>query len=174
MAMPTVEVLHTERLTLRPFSPEDGPALLALQGNPLVMRYYGNRQPLTAGQAEIVLDAHVTCRWKSYWAWAVSLKTETACVGQVTALPVEWNAHQWIEMCWLLTPEMWGRGIGTEAVRAVLYHGRSALRWAQIMAGADADNAQSERIMIKNGMTFHGIEPDAHGRMRRIYTLLHG
>jgi ribosomal-protein-alanine N-acetyltransferase len=170
--MPTVDILHTDRLILRPFVPEDRDALFALQGNPLVMRFYGNREPLSAGQADIVLDAHVTCRWKSYWAWAVTVRPDDACVGQVTALPVEWNGEHWIEMCWLLMPAMWGKGVGTEAVGAVLKHGRGALRWTKIMAGADEENVQSERIMVKNGMTFHGVEPDPHGRTRRMYTLL--
>jgi [ribosomal protein S5]-alanine N-acetyltransferase len=170
--MRTVETLHTPRLTLRPFTPEDRPAMLALQGDPQVMRLYGNGEPLTPGQVDLVLDAHIHCRDKYYWAWAVSLREDPACFGQITAMSVEWNAHPWIELCWLLMPGRWRRGYATEAVRAVIDHGTKDLAWRNLMAGADIRNLPSLRVMIKNDMTLFGDEKDDRGRTRRFYTRL--
>jgi len=170
MAQATVEIVTTSRLLLRPFTIEDRAAMIALQGNPEVMRYYGNGLPLEEEQIAIVLDAYIQCRWKGFWAWAMT--REGVCVGEVTATCIEWRREQWIELCWLLLPAMWGQGFATEAVRAVMSHGVTDLGWRKMLAGADVRNTQSERVMVKNGMRFVREEPDAHGKMRRICTLI--
>jgi len=171
MPMPTVEILHTPRLTLRPFVPEDRAAMIALQGDAQVMRYYGNGEALNPAQVDIVLDAHVHCREKSYWAWAVALREDATCFGQITAVCVEWNSEQWIELCWLLLPGRWRRGYATEGVKAVIEHGVTALGWQKMMAGADVRNTPSLNVMTKNGMVFDREEQDSQGRTRRIHTL---
>jgi RimJ/RimL family protein N-acetyltransferase len=176
--MPTVEILQTPRLMLRPFVPEDREAMIALQGDAEVMRFYGNGEALSAAQVDIVLDAHIHCREKAYWAWAVALReypmppTLPACFGQITAVCVEWHSEQWIELCWLLLPGRWRQGFATEGVQAVLQHGTTALGWRKVMAGADVRNVPSLRVMIKNGMVFDREEKDSQGRMRRIHTLV--
>jgi RimJ/RimL family protein N-acetyltransferase len=171
LPMQTVATLHTPRLTLRPFGAGDRPAMIALQGDPQVMRYYGNGEALSPAQVELVLDAHIHCRDKYYWAWAASLNDDPACFGQITAMPVEWNSHPWIELCWLLMPGRWRRGYATEGVRAVMQHGVKDLGWRNMMASADIRNLPSLRVMIKNNMTFARDEKDERGRTRRIYTL---
>ncbi len=170
--MPTVETLFTPRLALRPFAPEDRSALLALHGDPQVMRYYG--EALSPAQVDIVHDCHVHCRDKSYWAWAVGLRDVPACFGQITARPVEWDGQQWIELGWLLLPGRWRRGYATEAVRQVIRHGTVDLGWKKMLASADARNLPSLRVMIKNGMTFAREEKDSYGRLRRTYTMTDG
>jgi RimJ/RimL family protein N-acetyltransferase len=167
--MLTVETLQTPRLTLRPFTPDDRAAMLALQADPQVMRYYGDA--LSPEQVDLVLDAHVHCREKYYWAWAVTLRDDPTCFGQITAIPGEWNSHPWIELAWLLMPGRWRRGYATEAVRAVIEHGIRNLGWRHMMAGADTRNLPSLRVMIKNHMSLARDEKDARGRARRIYTL---
>ena len=172
MPMPTVEILLTPRLTLRPFVPEDRAAMIALQGDPQVMRYYGNGEALSPAQVDIVLDAHVHCREKSYWAWAVSLREDGVCFGQITAVCVEWHSEQWIELCWLLLPGRWRRGYATEGVKAVIEHGTMQLGWRRMLAGADVRNTPSLNVMTKNGMVFDREEEDSQGRLRRIHTLV--
>src|SRR3954454_17916258 len=116
MPMPTVQPIRSPKLLLRAFSKEDRAALSALQGDPQVMRYYGNGQALEPAQIGIVLDAHVHCREKSYWAWSITMPEHAAeCIGQVTAGAVEWSGEQWIELCWLLVPRHWRKGFGTES-----------------------------------------------------------
>jgi RimJ/RimL family protein N-acetyltransferase len=172
--METVEPLATDRLRLRPFTPDDRAALIALQGNPVVMRYYGSGQPLSPAQIDIVLDAHVHCRPKGYWAWAVALAGDPACQGQVTAICIDWQDEPWIELSWLLLPSMWRHGYATEAVQAVVRHGTGQLGWQKVLAGADVRNTRSERVMIKIGMHFAHEELDPYSQMRRVYTLVGG
>jgi len=136
------------------------------------MRFYANGQALDNAQINLVLDAHVHCRHRAYWAWSVALKdTPGQCIGQVTAGPVEWNDEQWIELCWLLTPKQWRKGYGTEAVKTVIEHGLADLGWQKVMAGSDIRNEASLRMMSKCGMNYVREELDSHQRMRRIHTL---
>jgi len=167
-----VDTLVTERLRLRPFVVEDRDGMIALQGDPAVMRYYGNGLPLAAEQVDIVLDAHIHCRPKGYWAWAVSPADDPKCCGQVTAICTEWHHEQFIELGWLLVPAIWGQGYATEAVGVVVRHGVEELGWRKIMAAADVRNTQSERVMVKNGMRFVREEVDGYGKMRRVCTLI--
>jgi RimJ/RimL family protein N-acetyltransferase len=177
--MVTVETLITPRLRLRAFTEADRRALLAVQGDADVMRLYGNGEPLSAAQVDLVLAAHIHCREKFYWAWAVCLRDETrwgenggGCFGQITAIPTDWGGEPWVELCWLLLPAWWKNGYATEAVKAVIAHGTKELGWRKLMAGSDVDNAASLRVMTKNGMTFARDEKDERGRMRRICTLV--
>ena len=170
--METVETLFTKRLRLRPLGFHDRDDMIALQTDPAVMRYYGSGNPLSESQIDIVLDSHIHCRPKGYWAWAVARADDPACYGQVTADCIDWRHEQWIELSWLLVPAMWGQGLATEAVKAVMHHGVAELGWRKILAGADVRNTQSERVMLKNGMRFVREEADPHGKMRRVCTFI--
>lgn len=147
--------------------------LLTLQGDAEVMRYYGNGEALAPSQIDLVLEAHVHCREKSYWAWAISLKDDPTCIGQVTAGPVDRSGEQWIELCWLLVPGRWRKGYGSEAVKAVIDHGIADLGWQKIMASSDLRNEASLRLMSKCGLAYTREEMGSHGRMMRVHTLEH-
>src|ERR1051325_10879986 len=109
-----VMTLETERLRLRAFRWEDREALLGYQMDGEVMRTFGGGKALTKEEAERVLQYHVECRAYPYWAWAVALRGDDVCFGQMTAGWVERGGEPWVEMGWILRKEMWGRGYGTE------------------------------------------------------------
>lgn len=60
-----------------------------------------------------------------------------------------------IEIGWHLHPDSWGRGLATEAARALLARG-FAIGLAEIWAVADPDNQQSVRVCEKLGMRLLG------------------
>lgn len=57
---------------------------------------------------------------------------------------------------YLLLRQYWGRGLATEAARAVLRHGFCELRIPEIVAGASAENLASKRVLEKIGMRYLG------------------
>jgi RimJ/RimL family protein N-acetyltransferase len=61
---------------------------------------------------------------------------------------------------YLLKEKYWGRGLATEAARAVLRHAFCALGLAQVDGGASADNIASRRVMEKAGMRYVGRTED--------------
>ena len=57
------------------------------------------------------------------------------------------------ELGWVLLPEHQGRGYATEAARAIMDFARNALGIRRFIAHCDAENAASQAVMRKLGMT---------------------
>ena len=53
-----------------------------------------------------------------------------------------------------LAPAFWGRGLATEAARAVLAHGFGTVGLARVIAATDVPNTASTRVMERLGMRF--------------------
>ena len=60
------------------------------------------------------------------------------------------------ELAYELTREAWGEGLGTEASLACLRHAFESAGLERVIAGADADNTASVRVMEKLGMSSAG------------------
>jgi RimJ/RimL family protein N-acetyltransferase len=61
------------------------------------------------------------------------------------------------EIGWLVQRQYWGQGIATEAARAVLQYAFGSLNARRIVAFCHAQNAASERVMLKLGMQREGL-----------------
>jgi ribosomal-protein-alanine N-acetyltransferase len=61
---------------------------------------------------------------------------------------------------YLLKKEHWGKGLATEAAKAVLEYAFCELGLAQIDGGAAAENVSSRRVMEKAGMRYVGRSED--------------
>ena len=69
------------------------------------------------------------------------------------------------ELGYELTSEVWGRGIATEASRACLWYAFEESGPRRVIAGADAPNISSLRVIEKLGMEPLGnINPNAPDR----------
>jgi ribosomal-protein-alanine N-acetyltransferase len=81
------------------------------------------------------------------------------------------------EIGYALARKHWGRGLMTEAVRAMLDYGFSTLQLNRIEARCDVENIGSWRVMEKVGMKFEGVLRQniiLHGRPRdaKMYAIL--
>jgi ribosomal-protein-alanine N-acetyltransferase len=61
---------------------------------------------------------------------------------------------------YLLKKEYWGKGLATEAAKAVLKHAFCRLKLAHVDSGAVAENIASKRVMKKAGMRYLGRDKD--------------
>lgn len=152
MQVPSAPILTTERLTLRPFAPDDLDALAAIYTDPTVMRYiFGG---VRTRQQTATTIAAISDEWhdRGYGRWAV---TETA-TGRLLGMC---GFVERAELGYILGRFAWGRGIATEAARACLDFGFERLGYDTIGAGALKENSASLRILEKLGM--HRV-PNAH------------
>ena len=78
-----------------------------------------------------------------------------------------------VEILYALLPSCWGRGLATEAARAVLRFGLGEAGVPEILAGADLENAASFRVMERLGMTF-ARDVFIDGRPTRYYRIRKG
>lgn len=64
-----------------------------------------------------------------------------------------------VELAYGLEKSAWGRGYASEAAEAVLRYGFDTLRLDVVTAAVNPENAASERILIKLGMSKTGQLP---------------
>lgn len=163
--MPTteVDVLDTERLTLRPVASEDLPAIVALAGDGEVAQWTVSiRHPLSETEVTAWL-ARSTAGGEH--AFAILRKGESELIGVVGITVMaggdsgghagghaEGHAggHRGEIGYWIGRP-YWGNGFATEAVRRVLLHGFGALGLAEVEATVFPGNDRSVQVLNKTG-----------------------
>jgi ribosomal-protein-alanine N-acetyltransferase len=141
--------LRTERLFLRPYRAEDLDALHALWTDPDVRRYLWDDVVIARDLAEEVLRASLALfEQRGFGQWAVFLQGEPDLIGFCG-----YRLHEDTpELLFGLLRTYWGRGLATEAARAVLHDGFTRLGFARVVAATDPPNAASVRVLQRLGM----------------------
>jgi RimJ/RimL family protein N-acetyltransferase len=142
--------LTTARLALRAPRASDADAIAAAGGDRRVSRqllHVPHPYPVSVARAWIAQarrDGH---------AWVV---TQDGGVIGVVSLRVNARHHH-AELGYWLAHRAWGRGLATEACRAVVAHAFGALRLERVWAQTLGPHAASARVLAKLGMTREGV-----------------
>jgi RimJ/RimL family protein N-acetyltransferase len=146
--------LETERLILRPFTPDDFDALFAMHSRPEVARYlyWG---PRTEAEVRTVLEKKVAGRAirseGDVLAFAVVLKTTNEVVADMVLQFVS-EEHRQGEIGYIVHPDHQGHGYATEACGAILRLAFEDLKLHRVVGHLEARNAASARVLEKLGM----------------------
>jgi RimJ/RimL family protein N-acetyltransferase len=144
-------MIETERLRLRPLAAEDLDALHQLWTDADVRKYLWDDRVISREQAEEVIASSIeSFEANGYGFWAVLPKDEEAIIG-FCGFRLFGDARE-IEILYGLAPSRWGRGLATEAARAMMRWGFEDHGFDSIYAGADPPNAASFRVMERLGM----------------------
>ena len=139
--------LKTTRCTLdRPVS-EDAPLIATLMTDAVVRRYLGG--PASASRVEVrTADLISGTRRRS---WVVRLTDRS---GQGVGLVEIDRHHDGLddELSYEFLPSVWGQGVASEAVAAVVGHAFSHLGYQRLIAETQAGNLPSRRLLEKLGM----------------------
>ena len=144
--------LDTTRFTLRLWCEADIPDLLDLDDDPDVTRYVGK----TATRAEREV----------FWRGLIGRETERPLlsirrhgnrefIGWAFLRPFRDGSGDW-ELGYRLRKAWWGRGVGTEAARALMAWGWTQPEITVIGAVYEAPNAASRAVMLKAGLSDAG------------------
>jgi len=145
--------LHSERLLLRAFRAEDEDILVRLWNQPEVGRYLWDGQPVSLVKVrEQIASSMGSFEARGFGHFTVHLGAVPGFVGFAGLRPI--GSTPEVELLYAVHPDYWGRGLATEAARAVLRFGFTVGELAEILAGADPPNAASFRVMQRLGMTF--------------------
>jgi RimJ/RimL family protein N-acetyltransferase len=166
--------LRTHHLLLRPFAPEDEDVLFGLWNDPHVRRYLWDDRLVSREEVreQIALSERDFREW-GYGEFVLSLVDwPGALIGFCGLRRI--HGSEDVELLYGLYRDFWGRGLATEAARAVLRFGFEQVGLEDIFAGADTDNLASLRVMERLGMAYDGerrVEPQAppatYYRLRR-------
>ncbi len=157
--------LTTERLVLRPVTPQDQAVLLAHWILPDVRRFLFDGEALSAAEvAETIEESARDFDEAGYGIWIIQEEHGTALTGTTGLRPLD---DLGLEIFYSLAPGSWGKGYATEAARAVVDHALGPLGLPEVLAEVDEGNAASIAVVRRLGMTPFGVAPGVLGPMTR-------
>jgi RimJ/RimL family protein N-acetyltransferase len=145
-----VTTLHTPRLTLRPFQPEEAALYAAINSDPDTMRYLGGPRSRAESDAE-VLGANECLAESGYGKVAIARRSDGILLGMCGLSRESWYPDD-LEIGWRLAPEARGLGYATEAAITWTAYGFERLALRRIISIADAPNTRSIAVMERLGM----------------------
>ncbi len=157
-------VLETKRLLMRRPVMDDLNDYYALYQDPDVRRYipdYPRTYEDTRAEVDWFLNGHP--KNPKLGLWATIYKPTGDLIGRCGLLPWTIEDHDEVEVAYLLAKAYWGQGLGTEAAQAVAAHGFNTLHLPRLISLIDPENAASQRVAEKVGMTYKRSFEDAFG-----------
>ena len=154
--MPEPPTLTTERLVLRPFTPEDAPAVHAhLADYEVAATTASIPHPYPEGAAEAWIGTHAR-RYAAGEAvvLAVTIRETGALAGSIEIRLVP--GHRRAEMGYWIGRVHWGHGYATEAADALLRWGFATLGLHRVHAAHLTRNPASGKVLHKIGMRHEG------------------
>lgn len=152
---------ETPRLIIRDMRPEDEAGMFAMDSNPEVHRYLGNKHYTDVQQSR----DNIRFIREQYAAhgigrWSVLLRESGAFIGWTgfKRMVEKVNGHVGhLDFGYRHAQPYWGQGYAFEAAQAALSHGLDVLRLTGVYAMTDVANTGSRRILEKLGFRLDGI-----------------
>lgn len=150
-----MRVLETERLLLRHLCREDLEDLAALGANPEFTRFFGGPQPIEVARERVaVYLERVSAEYASTGTgfYATIYRPEGRFIGRCGLLWQEIDGARELEIAYGIAPAYWGRGLATEAARALKEYAFRRYDVPRLISLVHPENIASRRVAWKNGM----------------------
>lgn len=146
--------LKTERLILRRMSSDDAEGFFRFAGSEKVTRYmlWKPHKDLSGSVASIEKTLKRYEAGKCY-RWAVVRKEDGRIMGIIDLLNFD-EINETCSFAYMLGEEFWGKGYGTEALKAVLDFAFTQMKVLAVEADHFAENGASGAVMRKAGMVY--------------------
>jgi len=149
--------LETERLVLRTIVEADVDHLIALDGDPAVMRFLTGGKPTPPDRIRHEILPRLLAyndRSDGFGRWATVEKATGEFLGWHLFGPTGDMSDGVVELGYRLRRAAWGKGYGTEASRALVDRGFSELDVRRVVAFTMSVNTASRKVMEKSGLRF--------------------
>ncbi len=149
--------LHTPRITLRPFTLADAPALYTYLNDKETSRNLGYiPYPYVEGMAEEWIATHESEFVENRQVIFCISDARTQAVMGSMGLVLNFDMRQAELGYWIGRP-FWGKGYGTEAARRVVQYAMAELPLIKIYARPFAYNLASQRLLEKSGFVREAV-----------------
>jgi RimJ/RimL family protein N-acetyltransferase len=174
--------IDTDRLRLRPFTPDDVEDMYAYQGLATVARYLYRLPRTLLGCAEIIASMREPPQWDQdgdSLTLAVCRRGETRVLGEVSLTLASARAQQ-VEIGWTFNPRHGNQGFATEAARALAASAFDDLGAHRVFARLDVENSASVRLCERLGMrreaqlVDNDLDPEGRWGSEYVYAALAG
>jgi len=148
--------IESERLRLQNIAMDD---LLKLHSYPEVDMYNTLGIPESL---EVTIDffkpiiEEQTLKVKSQYCWSVYYKSNDQFIG-LCGMRLSPERFKMAEIYFNISPQIWGKGLGTELAKTMIKFGFEELKLHRIEAGVATENEKSINVLHKSGMTREGI-----------------
>jgi RimJ/RimL family protein N-acetyltransferase len=167
--------IRTPRLLLRPWSPTDAPAALAVFGDDAVTRWLSpamSRVPTAEEMASVISGWLAAPPEPPAGRWAVTSADDGRLLGGVALLPLPPERSD-LEIGWQLDPSVWGQGYAAEAGHAVAHHAFEQ-GVSELFAVVRPRNARGARTAVSIGMEWIGETEKYYDLRLQVYRLRKG
>ncbi|MBX9671664.1 MAG: GNAT family N-acetyltransferase [Candidatus Obscuribacterales bacterium] len=163
-------VLETDRLILRYFQDQDGPAMDRVFGDAEVMRF-GDGVQSSTWVRNWLRDCLDKYEQYGYGPWAVIKKSTLESIGYCGLFYFpDVNGSPEVEVGYRLARQFWGQGYATEAVLAVRDYAFQNLELSRLIAMIDPGNVASIHVAEKAGMRYESdVMFDGFDHPDRVY-----
>lgn len=145
-----MRTIETDRLKLRAWTPEDAPAMFEYAKSPLVGPAAGWAPHKNIDETREYLQYAI----EQDETWAVTLKPNGQPIGAVGLHTTGVDTVR--ELGYVLHPDFWGKGIMTEAAKAVIAFGFAELGLDAIRVTHKVANRRSKHVIQKCGFRYDG------------------
>lgn len=148
-------ILETDRMMIREWREEDVDQIAPIYADPQVMQFLGSGKTCTLEQTKkIIVYCNDYYRKNGFGILPVVLKETNSVIGHCGLQYLDKTPE--IEIDYALAKDYWGRGLATEAAKAVLADGFNELKLKRIVAVTYPQNLASINVVRKLGMTYEG------------------
>lgn len=160
MLDPLPPILHTARLTLRPFRESDAASLFAIFSDTEVVRFWSGAAWTELKQAERMIEEGLQDAGKDgILRYGIALADTDHLIG-ICNLRGFFEQNRRCELGYALGRAWWGRGFAGEALEALLGHAFGPLDLNRIEADIDPRNDASARLLERLGFRQEGYMPE--------------
>lgn len=164
-----IEQMKTERLLLRKLRITDAQCYYNYIGGSEEVTKYMLWVPHASLQESCDSIARVLAKYESErcYTWAITRIEDDLMIGRIDLLRFDEKCNS-CSFAYMLGKEFWGRGYGTEALKAVFFFAFERLKVESIAADHMSENIASGRVMQKAGMHYLGryaSKYEKNGRM---------
>ncbi len=150
--------LETDRLILRPLTPDDAPTVARLAGRrEIAHTTISIPHPYSEAQAQEWIASHTgSSGTKKEIVFGITAKDAGRLIGAVGLREID-TEHSQAEMGFWIEVDSWGKGYATEAARAVVGFAFERLKLNRVYAHHMVRNPASGRVLEKVGMKREGL-----------------
>jgi RimJ/RimL family protein N-acetyltransferase len=161
--------LTTSRLLIDELRADDLEGLFGLFGDPATLELWP-RLLSREEVRELIERQLISYRDRGFGLWAVRSLADGELLGDCGLQARQGEMGEEIEIAWHLKRACWGRGLASDAARAVVAHAFGELGMRRLIALVLPENLPSARVARRIGMTLVGEMLHA-GLCHRVYRL---
>ncbi len=148
-------LIETERLVLRPLTPEDELALGSVLSDAETMRWYP--RPLTQDEVRAWIERQMGRYPGGSGLLAMVEKATGELIGDCGPVWQEIEGRAELEIGYHVNRERWNHGFASEAAKAVMDYAFRQFDVERVVSMIRPENAASRRVAEKNGLTVERV-----------------